>query len=216
LAEAKNTYALTYKSHFLFDHCWALLKDSPKWSEDLETRSPTTKRRAITDVDADDEFVIPTQTSTTAYLDSEPIDPFLSQVGDTSAGGLQSGSGSGSGSGKKKQRPAGTRGQKERLKKGDENQKMFDLLRAEIAENRAYATAENERVADQLTTMIELKRYKEDNKILQMDLSNLEPEAAEYFRGLQRQIYQRRRDHPFYGAPSAGAGGSSREGGSNV
>jgi hypothetical protein len=117
MADAKSTYAMAHKSQFQFEHCWVLLKDSPKWNEDLETRSSTTIRRSNIIVDVDDEVVPTTPPTPLATVGGVQIDPFPTQMWD----GYASGAGSGSGSGgiNKKKRPAGTKGEKEKVKKGN-------------------------------------------------------------------------------------------------
>jgi hypothetical protein len=100
--------------------------------------------------------------------------------------------------------------------------KMLELFREEmaiVAADRVRAAADRARAAKQMQTFIELKMYKEDNKTLQMNLSTLDPEVVEYFRDLQREILQRRRESRIYGTPSGGAGGaggSSGDGASNA
>ena len=88
---------------------------------------------------------------------------------------------------------------------------MMELLReqmASVAANRA-------RAAEQMAKLIELKKYKEDNKILTMDMLTLDPKVAEYFKGLQTEIIQRRRESRMFGTPSGGGGSYSGDGASN-
>jgi hypothetical protein len=114
LAEAKTSYYLSHKSHFQLEHCWILLKESPKWNEAFETRSSTTITQDNIFVDVDDEVLPVTPLATVGGVQ---IDPFPTQIFDGCATIAETGSGSGSGGVNKKKRPAGTKGEKERVKK---------------------------------------------------------------------------------------------------
>ncbi|OAV84728.1 hypothetical protein PTTG_31108, partial [Puccinia triticina 1-1 BBBD Race 1] len=47
LAEAKELYKITYNSTFNLDHCWGILKDTPKWQATQQEHDAKLKKTKV-------------------------------------------------------------------------------------------------------------------------------------------------------------------------
>ncbi|KAK9935368.1 hypothetical protein M0R45_022471 [Rubus argutus] len=181
IMEAKQKFRSDRGYNFAYEHCWHLLKFHPKWNLELSRKKPKNTHGASP---ATSSPVTPSPTSDTINLvdgDNEGNEsPFL-------------------------ERPIGKKAAKISAKKAKTKEKV-DASQCELGEYYALKVEHTRKENEQFQLMydaeqeniklrkqeLEILARKEDNAIMAMDTSSMEPMRAEYFRGLQSKIIAKR------------------------
>ncbi|XP_059638904.1 glutathione S-transferase T3-like [Cornus florida] len=176
--QAKNLYYENEKKHFTLDHCWAILKHGIKW-EDLGS-SKKLKSPAMTPYSSSASQI--PKTSISLDSDQDPIEKSVNSP--------------------RTKRPSGRKAGKEACRKSkiaDTSDSRFCDLMEKFNENttegrmKKFEIEERKvKVMEQMYQMEqeekEAKEKERDDKIMMIDLSNMDPQAKVYYQLRKNEI----------------------------
>ncbi|KAG5556955.1 hypothetical protein RHGRI_007261 [Rhododendron griersonianum] len=187
ISKAKEMYEQKVGSSFQFDHCWVLLKNQPKWLLDSEKKNQLKRPRIGT----------ASGPSTPDTINLEDNNVAMDNFVDV-------------------ERPAGRKGEKERSFQG-QPMKLMKRKNKDITNSTQFAGALDEikeckiklvekkmemltKTCDQEEEKIRIKKeklemdkFKEDERVMMMDLNGLSEEQQEFYTYRKMEILEKRR-----------------------
>ncbi|PRQ20791.1 putative glutathione transferase [Rosa chinensis] len=181
IVEAKQKFRRERGYNFTYEHCWHVLKFHPKWNLELSRKKPK-------------------KTHATVPTTSSPITPSASPDTIDLADGNVEGNESPC-----LERPIGKKAAKTLARKAKAKEKV-EAAQSELGDYYALKVEHAHKEDEQFQLMydaeqeniklrkqeLEIQVRKEDNAIMAIDTSTMEPMRAEYFRGLQQEIIAKR------------------------
>ena len=168
-------YASCVGKRFQLEHCWVILRKEPKWQFERASQHQRSNKKQKGHVNASPASSTPsTPDSVSLGEDSEPL---IYQ-----------------------DRPIGQKAAKERLKRRQGKDKVGDAtvtnllqqFRDTLVEIEDQKKQDRKIMLKQQAMMIQQSQEKQEEEIMKMDISNLDPISAAYFQNRKLEIMQKR------------------------
>ncbi|KAL6494195.1 hypothetical protein OROGR_030995 [Orobanche gracilis] len=199
--DLKNKALLMYKEMeariFKYEHCWEIMKNNPKWCTRQLTKSGTSKKQKLVDDSSIDNLFPPTQTTMESSLphgdDVINLDTEITEDGVTRPDGRKA-------TKEKKKRVVTEKGVIDALRHLQCTlERQLDFNREELELKKERDKREYELREQTIKKELEFKernqklkekaqKRKEQERILNKDLTNLQPAVRETFERMQAQI----------------------------